>query len=224
MKASEMKQLMKVISFVVREELKKELPRVVESVLTEKYLRKIMAEARQPSLTEVVGDDLRSEEDLQNEPPEIMSNTHKGIYQKNPLMKGKESTPQRESFTVAAKMLAGDNPALSDIYENIDPRALQEMREGATGPKEIPLEAMDRKFNFDRMNELLGNDAKPSAPSRSNNEQALQERAEKMLEMRRQRLEVPVNGGGQPRRVLAESTMAAPSHLDIPPFEMIPGA
>jgi hypothetical protein len=155
----------------------------------------------------------------------VLRNDHKGIYHTNPLVKGKPKV--RESLQSAAKLLAGDDSALRSVFDDIDPHALSEMKQSASGPKDIPLDTMSRKFDFGRMAELAGGEARETVePTSSSRLKLLEERQEKMLEMRRKQLDIPVNGGAapQPRRVLAEAPVAVPSHLDIPPFEVIPGA
>jgi hypothetical protein len=225
MKQSELKSLMKVVRFIVREELKKELPRLVESVLTEKYLRKMVAErspARKLSLSEVVGDDLRSEEELQNEPPEVLRNDHEGIYQKSPLVKrgdDQDDLQRNESRKVAAKLLAGGDPLMESIFSTVRSEA-----EEASAPTGMPLRTMANKgLDFSRMQKLNEAMTPAAAPP-----EQLAERKMKMLEMQRQRLEVPVNGGSpaprpQPRTMMPEPSVSAPSHLDLPPFEPIQG-
>lgn len=112
------------IGAIVAEEVKKQLPRILESTLSERYLRKMVVEqfapqARQAApaykpipqrqaprpqapprqkltLREVLDDDF-FDQDPENETPTSLRNDHKGIYQGNPLMHDTEEEPQQES-------------------------------------------------------------------------------------------------------------------------------
>lgn len=142
MKASQLREL---ISKMIREEVRKQLPAMVESVLTERYLRHLVTEQassamaathhRRPSsnkLSEVI-------DEQDEEIPQPLANTQADMYRAG-VQTRKES-----------KLLAPDNP-FREIYEGVEPAL-----EHAPMPNEVPLERLG--FDFERMAKLA------SAPS-----------------------------------------------------------
>lgn len=148
MKASQFKEMIRTI---VADELKRQLPSVVEHILAEKYLRRIVAEnstvhnkdlgkeKRNINLSNVLAD---NSDDFDEHIPEPMDNENQGIYQDNPLTKGKNES----------RLLSPDNH-LSFIYEGVKPLSNKH-----TNDEGVSLGVLDKKLgtDFDRIKMMAG--------------------------------------------------------------------
>lgn len=141
------KQLGQLISAIVKEELKRQLPVLIRECLTERYLKNIVAEQTRPVRKSKLAEALDEDED---ETPGPLNNDHEGIYQDNPMAKGSddEELRQMKQRPKESKLLAADNP-LSFLYEGVTlPSAA-----AANAPVGVPIEKMGGDFS--RMKELL---------------------------------------------------------------------
>lgn len=167
----------KAIRKIVREELMKALPGAINEVLSEKYIRRMVAENIRPhvqrgsSLSEVLsaGDD--GPED-QNETPEVLNNSHKGIYHQSPLVKKQqdESAINEARRKELLGKVFGDG--VPDFFEGTKPVA-QEKKGGEVlgetqqrfGAEGVPTDLLAKLgVNFDRMNEVIDQPTQRSAP------------------------------------------------------------
>jgi hypothetical protein len=160
MKRSELESLVKMVRFVVREELKKELPRMVESVLAEQFIKKVVAErsgaskrraTNGPSLSEALGDEL-TPEDEENQIPEPLRNVHKGIYHKSPLMHNDEDEEPLQAEFRSPLADKSANPSMAYLYENLRPISEDE---GRSAIPEVPLSAI-QGMNPETMRAMAG--------------------------------------------------------------------
>ena len=141
------KQLVQMIAFVVREELKKQLQPMVERVLTEQYLSRVVREnapARRLSLREEPVDD------YEDHIPEQEPQDEEGIYHEdNPNLRLNQSTNEN-----VRKLLSPDNP-FAALYEGVSPLPSEGSQPSAG---EVPLGLVQKKLgvDFNRMRELAG--------------------------------------------------------------------
>jgi hypothetical protein len=132
MKVSQFKEL---ISKMVQEELKKQLPTMVESVLTERYLRHLVTEQvdagvrnrSRSKLSEVLDE---NEDDMI---PEPLANTQADMYTAG--VRTRTETKKKSN-----KLLAPDNP-MRGIYEGVEP-----LDERPVVP-EVPIDRLGVDFN-----------------------------------------------------------------------------
>ena len=180
--------LVKLMREVVRDELKKALPSMIEKHLTEAYIKKMLSEKKKSSKLHEL---MQGEE--QNELEEVpgpMVNTDEDIYGVSPIVKGKRD---EKTYNEAAEKLARGNSMLKAIYEDVQPLAHGDMANpsiGASMQPEVPLAVFGDDFT-DRMKKL----AKTVAPApKVIAEQSgdAYERKMKELEERRKALDVPV--------------------------------
>lgn len=100
-------ELAEVIRIVVREELGKVLPNMIREHLSEQYIKKVLTNNRQYSLSE----DLDDEEE---EIPSVQKNDHRGIYhENNPMMVNRKVESKNP-------LVQKSNP-LSFLYEDVMP-------------------------------------------------------------------------------------------------------
>ncbi len=142
MKASQLKQM---ISTIVSEELRKQLPSLIERVLTEKYIRRVVNESRAPTTT-----------DFEEEIPEPQDSDHDGIYHED-----QPNVLRRQNTNEALSKLLGKNSDLAFLYEGTSP--IPAATVSPTGPdvslKELGKLGLD--LDVDRMRKL----AKIAAPA-----------------------------------------------------------
>lgn len=141
------------ISKIVAEEILNVLPRVlpvvVEKIITERYIRRVVQEsmapaARRPApntIKEIMDED---GDDPENDSPEPMQNTHKGIYHEPSIIKKESRIP--------TKLVTPTNP-LAFLYEDLDP-----IPQGSVSSPEgtgdgVPLNALGG--DFDKMKRLV---------------------------------------------------------------------
>lgn len=183
------KDLKKIIGWMVKEELEKQLPRMVESVLTEKYIKKVVTEAAAASgkkvsrtRSDVEEDEMMPADHTYNEdeePPKVLRNVNNGIYNENPL--NKES-----NGSVASLLLSKDNP-MAYLYENTKPlqsegpavHSMPEMGDAGIPVDEIPGFA-------DRMQKIMGrlNQGSNGGPMKNNEEARIRRERERLDKMK----------------------------------------
>lgn len=149
-------QLKEIIRSLVAAELRVQLPALVEHVLTEKYIRKLMTENNsakskiERSLSERLSDNDDKDEDdsYDNYIPRPMNNSDKGIYDARPLARGKSQVSEGH-----AKLLSADNP-LAFVYSDVHPIP----KNGAMLDEGISLNTLDKKLgtDFSKMRAMAG--------------------------------------------------------------------
>lgn len=137
------KQLVRMIAFVVREELKKQLRPMIESVLTEQYLRRVVTESR-PTRRVVEA------ESYEDHIPEQEPMDDGGIYHEDqPNTRLRQPTNEH-----VRKLLSPENP-FAALYEGVSP-VPSATEQASVG--EVPLNLVQKKLgvDFERMRELAG--------------------------------------------------------------------
>lgn len=140
-------QLKEIIRSIVAVELQRQLPSVVEHMITEKYLKKLMTEQnnKKPvyvskikhiSLAERLGLVDDDDDDYENVVPAPLHNDDKGIYQNNPLIH--ENEQSKSSF------ISSNNP-LSFIYEGVKPISNVTKKQDDEG---ISLDILDKRLGL----------------------------------------------------------------------------
>lgn len=139
-------EIARMITFIVREEMKKQLPSLIERVLTEQYLKRMVNErVGRPSAPLVEADD-----DI----PEPEENDHDGIYHPDqPNLKGRTNTNE------TVRKLLGRENRLAFLYEDVKPIP---STTSLPSPESIDLDKLG--FDFDRIKRLVN--TKPSVVSR----------------------------------------------------------
>lgn len=169
-------QLREAIRAVVAEELRARLPGLVERVLSERYLDRIVAERlarRRPSLAESLEDE--DEREDADRVPRPLENSDRGIYQDNGLVKT-ESVLRRS-----------DNP-LASLYEGVRPAPRGPATEVASATN-VRLDVLERAgADFEKMRVLAGAGGGPAAAGKPDPAVKMRE-----LEERRRALDVPVS-------------------------------
>lgn len=182
MKSSELK---KMISGIVAEELRRQLPAMIEKVLTESYLRKIVSEQSAPAQRRSVPS-LREtmQEQETDEVPRPLPNTDQGAYQENDVIKRKNE--------IISKLMGGD---MGFIYEDVKPLPTSpsvnkkvslgesQMKFGEEG---VPLEMLG--FDPKVARNLIGETKNQSRPAARD----VQKFEEERLARLRAQLDVPV--------------------------------
>lgn len=150
------KALGKIIGMVVREELKRQLPGLIEKHLTERYIRKVVAERSN------LADHLSGEED---EVPEPLVNDHEGIYNRNPLVKGGEPDEEEDehpirkrSNEVVSKLMGQNNP-MAFLYEGVEPLSKDPTAGLPNKGRGVPIEKMG--LDAEKMRQLAGMESRP---------------------------------------------------------------
>jgi len=172
------------ISSIVAEEVRKQLPEIATRVITETFLRRIVAEsaangrpapARRSgsSLAEVLGDE------SDDEAPGPMKNNDDGIYQQSPLVKEEK---ERARALIRSRLLEEGNP-MASLYEGTRPISANPMASTDDGPG-IPIEKMG--VDPAAMRKLAG--MTPRQPVTEDRKMK-----ELDLERRRKALDVPVS-------------------------------
>lgn len=244
-------QLGLLIRKIVEAEIRRQLPAIMESVLAEKFIRRLASEsvravqAQQPkrrlSLEQLndAGDGLEEEEI-----PEPMRNSNKGIYHKSPLihddkLDGDEDDGVRRTNEVTSRIMARnrsqllseDNP-LADFYAGTNP--IPTDAEAGRGP-EISERVVEKMVDPSRMARLLGETEQRSAqraPIQETDNQKM-----RALELKRKQLDsqtvtvtTPPAGRDEsmrmvPRRPPPPMQVASdPMEPPDDPFAVIPGA
>ncbi len=159
---------------VVQEELKRLLPEMVKTHLTEAYMKRLFTEnqsrpgtsmARNMSELMVTPKDEQEDQSV----PEPMQNSDQGIYGQSKMVKEENSL---------SKLLSPENP-LSYIYEGVKPIGDEEV-----GPPSIPIQKTN--FDFSRMAAVVEATSKRSANA---SEQTTLSMKMKELEERRKLLD-----------------------------------
>lgn len=197
------RQLGQLISAIVKEELKRQLPVLIRECLTERYLRNIVAEQARPVRKSKLAEALDEDED---ETPGPLNNDHEGIYQDNPMAKGSddEELRQMKQRPKESKLLASDNP-LSFLYEGVGELPKSEMAGLPNGGVGVPIEKMGGDFG--RMKELLDGMNRTAANKRPVTAGAPV--AEKKFDPK---LDTPVTGG--PARQPQQPSWAAAQRMN----------
>ena len=172
--------LFEVVRQVVRDELKKALPEMIQRTLTEGYLKKMVAETvrtNKKTVTELLTTvDNTDEEAI----PEPQQNSDKGIYNNSDDMLKKESVASR-IMSKKNPLLSSENP-LSFVYENVKIPGEEEVAPS------VPLDNI--MPDFSKMNSILEATGTTSRkPMQQSPEAKMRE-----LEQRRKALDVPVQG------------------------------
>jgi hypothetical protein len=191
-----LRALMSVVKEIVRKEIARTLPSIVEKTLTETYLRKMIAENRARSsvpswvqksnetfqrkfkgsaLKELLATDLESEEEIQPDPPEPID--AEGIYtdSNSRAARGSTSNDDKDMNESVKKLRAG---VFGDMFEGVKP-----ISESASTPGNI--DAPIKGYDFNKMNEIL-QQTSPVSESHPNATLKLRE-----IEARRKALDVP---------------------------------
>lgn len=159
--------LFKLVREVVRDEMKKSLPGIVKEVITEQYLKKIVAEGVQPRRSPTVSSlqEIASEDEEQ---PRRISNV---------------SVPRPKTST--SKLVAEDNP-LAYLYEGVEPIS----RDGGVGPTDVDIDKLqDAGLDFAKMAETFkAMENRSSGAMQQTNSAKMRE-----IEERRKALEVPAS-------------------------------
>ncbi len=148
------RQLVQMIAFVVREELKKQLQPMVERVLTEQYLKRVIREQAPAHPRTFATLREESEDDYEEHIPEQEPGDEGGIYHEDqPNTKLRQPTNEH-----VRKLLSPDNP-FAALYEGVSPLPPA----NASPMGEVPLAAVQNKLgvDFERMRELAGQRKKP---------------------------------------------------------------
>lgn len=178
MKTSELREI---IRRLVREELTKLAPLVVEEFLTEKYLKTIVERnVKSSNLAERLASELAPSDE--NETPEPPENDHLGIYNDRPPI-------QNESVR---RLLSSSQ--MANVYEGVKPIPSQQSpilseSERQFGPAGVPVDKIPG-FNK-RMKELMQG-ASSMSSQRTEMRPASMEAEERRLAKLRAELDVPV--------------------------------
>jgi Mg2+ and Co2+ transporter CorA len=166
MRAGELKNL---ISQIVANEVKKQLPSIAQKVISEIFIKKIILEQMSHNFSSILRESEDEEEEFKEAIPEIQKSEHKGIY--------------NESST-KDKFLKG-NP-LSFLYEGVDivPQGpISNMPvDSRFGDEGVPLDT----FKMDNVKKIAGI-ASSNKPQQNSTHDKLRE-----IEEQRKRLEIPV--------------------------------
>jgi hypothetical protein len=199
----------KFVRKVVREELERALPTAINEVLSEKYMRRLVQEnigsARRngSSLSEVLSADDEGPED-QNETPEPLRNSSKGIYSTSPLTRGKEDAGNIDESRRRELLNKVFGDGVPDFFEGTKPVA-GEQKGGAMlgetqqrfGAEGVPTDMLAKLgVNFERMSETIERTAKPSSTEVPDDDHPTM----KALARKRAALEKPVNAGNDWKR------------------------
>jgi len=173
--------LFEVVRQVVRDELKKALPEMIQRHLTEGYLKKMVAETVKTNKKNV--SELLTVVDNTDEEaiPEPQQNSDKGIYNNSDDMLKKESVASRIMSKKKNPLLSSENP-LSFVYENVKIPGEDEVAPS------VPLDNI--MPDFSKMNSILEATGTTSRkPMQQSPEAKMRE-----LEQRRKALDVPIQG------------------------------
>lgn len=164
-------KLFEVVRQVVRDELRKSLPEMIQKHLSEAYVKKLVSEASgRSSPIGMMHDPSQDDETI----PTPKKAQHTGIYDR--------TAPPMKSNEVVSKLLNRNNP-MSFIYENVKP--IDDAEEESPG---IPLEAISPEFEtMNRLMEGMESTAAQKAPMPESYELKMKE-----LERKRAALEVKV--------------------------------
>jgi len=174
--------LFKVVRQVVQEEVRKVLPELIKTHLTENYMKRLVQEAAaprskkssSPALAEVLM--TPKEEDELDEVPEPLANTDRGIYSQGmPGVHKNNESKKKNPFP--------ENHPLAFVFEGTKP-VPGEGDSGDSGLPSIPIEKVG--MDFEGMNRLLeGMEKKSSKGEMVTNDMKMRE-----LEAKRKALEV----------------------------------
>lgn len=165
------KALVSLIRTVVREEVERIAPKIVQEHLSERYIKKLLSEKTQSSprrMQELLATDTDMEEEVTPEPPE---NDDRGIYAPTAPVRNEGKTNV---------LLSDDNPFRA-IYEGVSPI-------GQSSPvPDVPLNK--EQFDFSAMSKMVDAMDRQSMKSKKMSTEAMEERR---LEALRRSLEVKV--------------------------------
>lgn len=142
-------ELARMVTFIVREELKKQLPVMIERVLTEQYLRRVVTEQTRSRR-------VAESPEYEDEIPEPEENEHDGIYHEDsPMLSLRQPTNE-----AVRKLLSPENP-FAGLYEGVKPIG--------TAPAQPEVGLGDLKklgVDFDKMRQAAGIAPKQVEPIR----------------------------------------------------------
>ena len=185
------KELREMLKSIVAEEIKIQLPAIMERVITENYLKnmisgKVIEEKSyspqkqikpkrngSPSLFEILANDEEPEE--YNEVPEPENNDDLGVYQGRPSVRERELTKEN-------KFLNPETNPLAFIYEGIE----QKQRQQSSSVVDVPVEVFGLEKN--NMMELAGIKKDKPKVNQKDLEKELQMK-EQLLEFKRKNLQ-----------------------------------
>lgn len=200
----DVKQFSNMIREVVRDEIRKSLPGMVEKAITEQYLRKIVKEnttLSRPPLTPATRRTLENTfiNTETEEIPAPIENPDHGIYAEDPMIKKANEVKQA---------LLSKSPAMAALYEGTQPLTKSE-----TGPQpgEVSEAALARLGVLDpnKMRNLVSG-GKTTGP-------AIDEARLVQLQEQRRRLDTPVGGG--PSRSATVAPTPARARIPNPFFD-----
>ncbi len=179
MTKTELKEIInKIIEKRVNEELNRRIPLLVNSFLSEQYVKRLVSEqvGRQPNKINELIDNDEDEENI----PKVMHNRDKGIYDEDPFTKNQQEN-------VGFERLIGGNPSLRSIYEGVRPASSPGSN---SNPVEelVPEHILKSKLDMKRIKQI----AQQVIPKR-NNEEAMNEKMA-FLERQRKRLDEMIVG------------------------------
>lgn len=160
-------EFLKLLKAVVKEEVQKQLPKVV----TEVYLKKIVNESIRTT-DSVVENDIEDYDE--NEVPKMMKNTNKGIYNSSGTFKRKNEVVNR---IINSDLLDEKKNPFAEIYKDI------QVEEQAQAANSVQLGS----FDFERIAQL--NEAVNSSQTAPTPIKQTSSAIEREIEMRRKRLE-----------------------------------
>lgn len=147
-------QLSKMIEKIVEKEIAKRLPALVESVLTERYLKHLVSEqvqnGRPASLKEV----MEQEDEDQDRIPRPMNNSDDGIYQSDPLFKNesKKNPAVNEALEKLKKDKGGSFWA--SFYEDVEPVSHYNAPVSPVVQEQVPERVLNQMIDMNHMRRL----------------------------------------------------------------------
>lgn len=198
MREQEIRAMISVVREVVRRELARQLPEMVQRTLAEQYVQRVVSEAQPPRprsrLAELMMGDPNEEEII----PEPKENPDHGIYPEDPL-----SDEKKEQTNEGIRRLLAKNPAMAHIFEGTAPIPA----DGASGAPVVP-DKLVEGLDVDKMRQMAGLVA-PPRPAAEN----VDTTAMKRIEANRRRLDERVVGPARPPASTLRSTANRPPAL-----------